>query len=68
MSAQAQAMFPTQWEIQAMMVRSGGVYHDDDPPGPQPFDTGALAILLVIVSAVGAAIVLLLQALLLVAG
>jgi hypothetical protein len=47
-----------------MMVRSGGFYHDDDPPGPQPLGTAALAISLVFVSAMGAAIVLLARALL----
>jgi hypothetical protein len=51
-----------------MMLRSNGFYHDDEPPGPQPLHTAALAILLVIVSATGAAIVLLVRALLLTAG
>jgi len=47
-----------------MRVRSGGFYHDDHPPGPQRRNIAALAILLVIVSALGAAIVLLTRALL----
>jgi hypothetical protein len=32
-------------------MRVRGFYHDDDPPGPQPPNTAALAILLVIISA-----------------
>lgn len=55
-------------ETEAMMIRSGGFYHDGDPPGRQPFDTVALAILLVIVSAGGIAIVLIVRALLFTAG
>jgi hypothetical protein len=50
------------------MVRRGGFYRDHDPPGPQPPNTAALAILLVIVSALGAAIVLLARAFLVTAG
>ena len=41
-----------------MMIRSGRFYHDDDPPEPQPRKLTALAILLVIVSVVGATILL----------
>lgn len=51
-----------------MMVRSGGFYHDDDPSGWRPRDTATLAIVLLIVSAVGAAIVVLARAFLLTAG
>jgi hypothetical protein len=42
-----------------MMIRSSGFYHDDNTPGRQARDTAALAILLVIVSVLGAAIVVL---------
>ena len=44
-----------------MIVRSGGFYHDDDRPGRQLRDTAALAMLLVIVSALGVAIVVLVR-------
>jgi hypothetical protein len=56
------------WETLAMMIRSGGFYHDDEPTAPQPRDAGALAILLIIVAAVGAAIAVLAWALLLTTG
>lgn len=51
-----------------MIVRSGGFYHGDDPEGPEPRDTAALAILVVIVATVGSAVVVLTRALLLTAG
>lgn len=57
-----QAALPPKTE--AMMVRSCGFYHDDDQPSRQPLITAALTLVLVIVSAVGAAIVLLVRALL----
>ena len=51
-----------------MMIRSGGFYHDGDPPGPEPLSPAELAILLLIVSVLGAAITLVVRALLLTAG
>ena len=48
-----------------MWVRSGGFYPDDDPPRPQPLRAVALVILPVLVSVVGAAIVLIARAFLL---
>ena len=51
-----------------MMIRSGGFYHDDDSPRPQPLGTAVLAILLVFASAAGAAIVVRAWTLLLPAG
>jgi hypothetical protein len=55
-------------EAKAMMIRSGGFYHDGDPPGPEPLSPAELAILLLIVSVLGAAITLVVRALLLTAG
>jgi hypothetical protein len=54
-------------ERQAMMIRSGGFYHGDTPSGPEPPNSAGLAIWLVVVSAVGAAIVVLARAFLLTA-
>jgi hypothetical protein len=52
-----------------MWVRSGGFYPDADPPGPQPLRAAALVILpVVLVSVVGAAVVLIARALLLTTG
>jgi hypothetical protein len=41
-----------------MWVRSGGFYPDDDPPGPQPLRSGALVILPLLVSVVGAIVLI----------
>jgi hypothetical protein len=46
-------------ETLAIWVRSGGFYPDDDPPGPQPpLRSGALVILPVLVSVVGAIVLI----------
>jgi hypothetical protein len=78
-SARADAMHPmlfrevVRWaalppETEATMLRSCGFYHDDDQPWRQPLNAAALTLALVIVSAVGVAIVLLVRALLLAPG
>jgi len=54
--------------MSAMMIRGGGFYHDGDPQGRPPRDAAVLAILLLIVSAVGAAVIVLVRAFLLTAG
>ena len=51
-----------------MIIRSGGFYHDHDPPERSPRDIVAPALLLLIVSVLCATIVVVVRALLLTAG